>query len=59
MLWKQDEAYNHDFRIDKTGEEETVKITVIAQDGTTQDYTLIVKNKSDDCILSNICSFVK
>ena len=38
--------------VNKQNVEEKVNIKVIAQDGTTQDYTLTVKNKSDDCILA-------
>ena len=38
--------------IAKDTEEVQVKIKVTAQDGTTQEYTLIVTNQSDDCKLA-------
>ena len=40
--------------IDKTTEEKTVTIKVTAQDGTMQEYTLVVTNKSDVCDIATI-----
>ena len=40
--------------IDKTTEERVVKIKVTAQDGTEQEYTLVVTNESDVCDLATI-----